>query len=149
MLLPGASKSVILFLLLKLEIASAFVVEPTDVAFLMQAGELIFVVLPSLPVAAITEMFFEIAASIAIAVPKSESSQWELKDPPPRLMLMTVILKIVELYTHQLMPSITFCVVPEPSEPNDLIATMLESGAIPLFVRFVDATMPETCVPWP
>ncbi len=57
MLVPGARRSVRLLMLLKLEIASPFVVEPTAVAFLMHAGASICVMLPSFPDAAVTLIF--------------------------------------------------------------------------------------------
>ena len=66
MLTPGASKSVILFLLYV--IALFLSTAPTEVAFLMHAGEDIAVVLPSFPAAIVTEIFFAIAPSIASAV---------------------------------------------------------------------------------
>ena len=64
--LPGANKSVMLFLLLKLEMASAFVTEPMAVAFLMHAGEDIAVVLPLFPAATTTDIFLDTALSIAV-----------------------------------------------------------------------------------
>ncbi len=56
MLVPGASRSVMLLRLVNDEKASAFVVEPTEVAFLMQAGELMLTVLALLPDATTTEI---------------------------------------------------------------------------------------------
>jgi len=54
---PGASMSMIWALFVKDDMPSVFVVEPTGVAFVRQAGEDTPFVYPLLPVAITTEIF--------------------------------------------------------------------------------------------
>ena len=72
---PGANMSVILFLLEKDAIVSSLFVAATLVTFLMQAGRSMPAVLPSLPVAAKTEMFFAMALFMACVSAESSLSQ--------------------------------------------------------------------------
>src|SRR3989338_8905010 len=103
MLLPGARMSVML-LRLKPEKPSDFVVELTAVAFLTHAGSLMPVVLPELPAATTTEMFFTTASSMGLL--KSEVPSHQEPDTPtlPKLTLMTDMLNLVELEMHQSKP---------------------------------------------
>ena len=74
-LLPGATRSTVSSLLLKLEIASPDVVEPTAVALNTHPGAAIAAVFPLLPLAAITDIFLPTAAFIADAYALSSASQ--------------------------------------------------------------------------
>ena len=140
---PSANKSVILFLL-KL-IASAFVTLPTDVALVIHAGLAIPVVLPLFPVAAITLMFFAIAFAIELVNKGSSLSQCEVNNAEvPRLIVITEILNLDALFTHQSIPLIKFEPFPLPLESKTFIAIIFASGATPLMLSFVDATIPAT-----
>ena|SRR3989344_231890 len=95
--LPGASKSVRVFLLLKELRLPVLVVDATAVTLLMHAGERMVLVLPELPVDATTLMLLRIAIFTNVAS-KSESQvllvSQELVNPPeqPTLMLITLML---------------------------------------------------------
>ena len=75
MLLPGANRSMSWFELVNPETASALVVEPMAVAFLMHAGAEMPLVSPSFPVAETTVMFLPTAVLMAAAVSGSSASQ--------------------------------------------------------------------------
>ena len=94
---PGASRSVFVFLSLKEERVSVFVLDATAIVFWMHAGERISVVLPLFPVAAMVVMLYSFA--VVMSVERRSESQvvlWSqvVVNPPehPRLMLMTEIL---------------------------------------------------------
>jgi hypothetical protein len=115
MLLPGAKMSTQLPQLLKLDLSSALVVEPTVIAFGTNAGVLVQASVFSLPAATTTTTPAATAASTAIRVAESVPD-------PPRLMLATDGRMALASAVIQSIAASMPIVLPLPSSPSTFTA---------------------------
>ena len=146
---PGAKRSVSAFLFENEDIASAFVVEDTEIDLLIHAGAVMFVVYPEFPEAMTTETLLFHAVLISEESDAQSESHAELQEPPPKLMEMTEILYLEALLVHQFTASVISEKRASPAESATFTATMLASGATPVIEEPFPAAIPVTCVPCP